>query len=53
MNVYNRAVRLPFLTGSLVPVFLAAGQALIQKTHMALGVLRLTGILIGHFSGRA
>ena len=27
MNVYIRAVRLPFLTGSLVPVLLAAGQA--------------------------
>jgi 1,4-dihydroxy-2-naphthoate polyprenyltransferase len=27
MNVYIRAVRLPFLTGSLAPVLLAAGQA--------------------------
>ena len=37
MNIYIRAVRLPFLTGSLVPVLLAAGQALTQKNHMALG----------------
>ena len=27
MNIYVRAMRLPFLTGSLVPVLLAAGQA--------------------------
>lgn len=27
MNIYIRAMRLPFLTGSLVPVLLAAGQA--------------------------
>ena len=28
-------------------------QALTIQTHMALGVLMLVGILIGHFSGRA
>ncbi|MHB8843098.1 MAG: prenyltransferase, partial [Candidatus Aquicultor sp.] len=27
MNIYVRAMRLPFLTGSLIPVLLAAGQA--------------------------
>ena len=27
MNIYVRALRLPFLTGSLIPVLLAAGQA--------------------------
>lgn len=44
MNIYVRAMRLPFLTGSLVPVLLAAGQAYHQGFFRG---LELILILIG------
>jgi len=44
MNIYTRAMRLPFLTGSLVPVLLAAGQAFHQGFFRG---LELILIMIG------
>ena len=52
MNTYIRAFRLPFLTGSLVPVRqreynnpekIVPAQALILQTHLALGLRMVLG----------
>jgi 1,4-dihydroxy-2-naphthoate octaprenyltransferase len=42
LNVYARALRLPFLTGSLFPVFLATALALWEKGDFAAGPFFLT-----------
>ncbi len=44
MNIYAKAMRLPFLTGSLIPVILATGLSFL---HGSLHVGRLIVVLIG------
>jgi 1,4-dihydroxy-2-naphthoate polyprenyltransferase len=51
MNIYVKAVRLPFLTGSLMPVFLAASQAYAKGFFAGLElVLVLSGVGLLHLA---
>jgi 1,4-dihydroxy-2-naphthoate octaprenyltransferase len=46
---WSRALRWPFLTGSLVPVFAGTGYAW-MRTHLMFGLFLCAGLIVGFWS---